>query len=51
MLLCLIDGGANNRLAGANMRLYEMDDHPERIDVVGTIDQVENGMTSLPLAT
>ncbi len=49
--LCLIDGGANNGLAGANMRLFEMNECPERIDVVGASDQVESGMTSLPLAT
>jgi hypothetical protein len=49
--LCLIDGGSNNGLAGANMRLLEMPEHPERIDVIGASDQVESGMRGLPLAT
>ena len=49
--LCLVDGGANNGLAGAAMRLLEQPEHPEMIDVVGASDRVESGMQSLPIGT
>eukprot|EP00957_Ditylum_brightwellii_P200237 15264576-Ditylum_brightwellii.AAC.1 len=38
--LCLIDGDSNNGLAGAGIRLYEMAEHPECVDIIGTSDDV-----------
>ena len=49
--LCLIDGGANSGLAGKCMREYEISEAPERVDIVGASDNVENGMDNLPIAT
>eukprot|EP00957_Ditylum_brightwellii_P078090 5936857-Ditylum_brightwellii.AAC.1 len=42
--LCLIDGGFNNRLTGAGMRLYEMAEHPECVNIIGASDDVQDGM-------
>ena len=49
--LCLIDGGSNNGLAGAGMHLFEMAEHPERVDIIGASDNVQDGMKSLPIGT
>eukprot|EP00957_Ditylum_brightwellii_P075111 5707638-Ditylum_brightwellii.AAC.1 len=49
--LCLIDGGSNNGLAGAGMRLYEMAEHPEHVDIIGASDGIQYGMKSLPIGT
>eukprot|EP00957_Ditylum_brightwellii_P015591 1175693-Ditylum_brightwellii.AAC.1 len=49
--LCLIDGGSNNGLEGARMRLYEMSEHPERVDIIGARDDVQDGMKRLPIGT
>eukprot|EP00957_Ditylum_brightwellii_P132812 10127034-Ditylum_brightwellii.AAC.1 len=42
--LCLIDGGSNNGLAGTGMHQYEMAEHPERVDIIGASDDVQDGM-------
>ena len=49
--LCLVDGGANSGLTGAGMREYEMSESPERVDIIGASDDVENGMNGLPIGT
>ena len=49
--LCLIDGGSNNGLAGAGMRLYEMAEYQERVDIIGASDNVQDGMKGLPVGT
>ena len=49
--LCLIDGGSNNGLAGAGMRLFELPEVPDRVDIVGASDSVQDGMRDLPIAT
>ena len=49
--LCLIDDGSNNGLAGAGMRLYEMAEYPERVDIIGARDNVQDGMKGLPIGT
>eukprot|EP00957_Ditylum_brightwellii_P140475 10702822-Ditylum_brightwellii.AAC.1 len=49
--LCFIDGGSNNGLAGAGMCIYEMAEHPEGEDIIGTSDDVQDGMKSLPIVT
>ena len=49
--LCLIDGGSNNGLAGAGMRLYEMAEYPERVDIIGASDNVQDEMKGLPIGT
>jgi hypothetical protein len=49
--LCLIDGGSNNGLAGANMRLFEQAEQPELVDIVGPSNQVEPALRSLPVGT
>eukprot|EP00957_Ditylum_brightwellii_P041258 3123611-Ditylum_brightwellii.AAC.1 len=42
--LCLIDGDSNNGLAGAGMRLYDMAEHLEWVDIIGASDDVQDGM-------
>eukprot|EP00957_Ditylum_brightwellii_P147431 11226212-Ditylum_brightwellii.AAC.1 len=49
--LCPIDGGSNNGLVGAGMCLYEMAEHPERVDIIGASDDVQDEMKSLPIST
>eukprot|EP00957_Ditylum_brightwellii_P028032 2116358-Ditylum_brightwellii.AAC.1 len=49
--LCLINGAFNNSLAGAGMRLYEMSEHPEHVDIIGASDDVQDGMKSMPIST
>eukprot|EP00957_Ditylum_brightwellii_P002997 229248-Ditylum_brightwellii.AAC.1 len=49
--LCLIDDGSNNGLVGVGMRLYEMAEHPEHVDIVGASDDIQDGMKSLPIGT
>eukprot|EP00957_Ditylum_brightwellii_P189913 14457559-Ditylum_brightwellii.AAC.1 len=49
--LCLIDDSSNNGLAGPRMRLYEMAEHPERVDIIGANDDIQDGMKSLPIST
>ena len=49
--LALIDGGANNGLAGANMVLLEQAEHPEMVQVVDSSDTVNTAMGSLSLGT
>eukprot|EP00957_Ditylum_brightwellii_P079584 6051311-Ditylum_brightwellii.AAC.1 len=41
--LGLIDGGSNNGLAGAEMHLYEMAEHPECVEVIGASDDIQDG--------
>eukprot|EP00957_Ditylum_brightwellii_P104326 7946544-Ditylum_brightwellii.AAC.1 len=48
---CLIAGGSNNGLAGARMCLYEIAEHPEQVDIIGTSDDTQDGMKSLPIST
>eukprot|EP00957_Ditylum_brightwellii_P075079 5704760-Ditylum_brightwellii.AAC.1 len=49
--LCFTDGGSNNGLAEAGMHLYEMAEHPEHVDIIGTSDDVQDGIKSLPIGT
>eukprot|EP00957_Ditylum_brightwellii_P129302 9863646-Ditylum_brightwellii.AAC.1 len=49
--LCLIDCSSNNGLVGTGMHLYEMVEHPERVDIIGASDDIQNGMKSLPIST
>jgi uncharacterized protein YcfJ len=49
--LCLIDGGSNNGMAVANMRLFEQAEQLELVDIVGPSNQVEPALHSLPLST
>eukprot|EP00957_Ditylum_brightwellii_P129722 9895612-Ditylum_brightwellii.AAC.1 len=49
--LYLIDGGSNNGLAGAGMRLYEMTEHPEHVDIISASDDVQDRIISLPIDT
>jgi len=49
--LCLIDGGANTGLAGANMVLLEQSEQPEMVQVTDASDTVNSSMGSLPLGT
>eukprot|EP00957_Ditylum_brightwellii_P102330 7800400-Ditylum_brightwellii.AAC.1 len=49
--LCLIGGGSNNGLAGVGMRLYEMAEHPECVDIIGASDDIQDGMKSLHIGT
>eukprot|EP00957_Ditylum_brightwellii_P077584 5895434-Ditylum_brightwellii.AAC.1 len=41
--LCLIDDSSNNGLAGVGMHLYEMAEHPERVDIVGASNDIQDG--------
>eukprot|EP00957_Ditylum_brightwellii_P077473 5886902-Ditylum_brightwellii.AAC.1 len=49
--LCLIDGGSNNGLVRTGMRLYEMVEHPECVDIINASDGIQDGMKSLPIST
>eukprot|EP00957_Ditylum_brightwellii_P025228 1909578-Ditylum_brightwellii.AAC.1 len=48
---CLIDDGSNNGLAGAGVCLYEMAEHPERVEIIGASNGVQDGTKSLPIGT
>lgn len=46
--LCLIDGGSNTSLAGSNMRLMDKGSKDESVEVIGSSDKLETGMSGLP---
>ena len=33
------------------MRIFEMAEHPERVDIIGASDNVQDGMKGLPIGT
>eukprot|EP00957_Ditylum_brightwellii_P096024 7316037-Ditylum_brightwellii.AAC.1 len=49
--ICLIGDVSNNGLAETGMCLYEMAEYPEHVDIIGTSDNIQDGMKSVPIGT